>query len=369
MKKVKSVLTNMAYQMATARFHLIHKNEVKKILRNIEEVKGKSDSKLIKLSDEYANDVFGWQGYAPWLYVYSAITGSFKEGWIPDNYFGRVVVPSLQGYYGKVSNLKPFVSKVFDYTVFPDLAYYVNGLYFSKNTEVLNEKDISNILFKDFEQVVYKLDNSLQGGAVFFFEKSSFDIRKIHNLGNGVFQQYIQQHPFFEELIPASVATLRITTVVDDRGMISVRAAYLRLGRNADTHVKSTSHIRIPVDTKSGELNKYGYLNTWLTVDRHPDTHVLFEKRKIPSYKKCVSTALELHRSIPFVRCVGWDMIIDNNATVKIMEWNGYHNDIKFSEAIQGPCFSDLGWEELWKENLNKKIKMELNFQFEGKHR
>ena len=77
---------------------------------------------------------------------------------------------------------------------------------------------------------------------------------------------------------------------------------------------------------------------------------------------------MELHRSIPFVRSIGWDLIIDINDTVKVMEWNGYHNDIKFSEATQGPCFSDLGWEKLWKENLNKKIKMDLNWQFEGKH-
>jgi hypothetical protein len=32
------------------------------------------------------------------------------------------------------------------------------------------------------------------------------------------------------------------------------------------------------------------------------------------------------------------------------MEWNGTYNDIKFSEATQGPCFADLGWERLWKE-------------------
>jgi hypothetical protein len=29
------------------------------------------------------------------------------------------------------------------------------------------------------------------------------------------------------------------------------------------------------------------------------------------------------------------------------MEWNGEHNDVKSSEATQGPCFSDLNWERL----------------------
>jgi hypothetical protein len=29
------------------------------------------------------------------------------------------------------------------------------------------------------------------------------------------------------------------------------------------------------------------------------------------------------------------------------MEWNAEHNDIKFSEATQGPCFADLRWDRL----------------------
>jgi hypothetical protein len=35
------------------------------------------------------------------------------------------------------------------------------------------------------------------------------------------------------------------------------------------------------------------------------------------------------------------------------MEWNGWHNDIKFSEAADGPCFADLGWQNLWRLKLN----------------
>jgi hypothetical protein len=34
------------------------------------------------------------------------------------------------------------------------------------------------------------------------------------------------------------------------------------------------------------------------------------------------------------------------NDNVQVMEWNGFHNDIKFSEATQGPCFADLGFQK-----------------------
>jgi hypothetical protein len=32
------------------------------------------------------------------------------------------------------------------------------------------------------------------------------------------------------------------------------------------------------------------------------------------------------------------------------MEWNGSFPGIKFHEATQGPCFDDLGWEQLTEE-------------------
>ena len=348
LKKTYSLTRFLSEKIFIYKFHQIHKNQAKDILKSIESVKGKTDPKFIRLSDEYAGDALGWRGYAPWLYVYSAVAEDFKEGWIPDNYYGRIVVPAMQGDYGRASHLKALTNSIFKKSVFPDIAYHINGLWFSHHKEVIHENELKDIIFKNSEVVVFKVDNAGQGKGVFLFKKASFDMLKMQALGNGVLQDYIDQHEFFEALMPTSVATLRITTVVDDGGDYAVRACYLRLGRTGDTNVKSISHIRIPIDLKSGELDAQGYLTNWQTIDEHPDTHIAFAKRKIPDFNKIVSTALALHKLIPHVRCIGWDMIIDKHNNVKVMEWNGTHNDIKFSEATQGPCFSDLKWERLW---------------------
>ncbi len=333
-----------------SKYHRLHKNQAKAIITDLELVKGKTNPKLIKLSDEYARDVLGWRGYAPWLYVYSAVAGDFKEGWIPDNYYGMVVIPATQGRYLELSPLKALTNQLFQKSVFPDVAYYVNGLFFGKNGSALDESEVKELLFRNREMVVYKLEGSSRGKGIFLFDKNSFDTKKVQVLGNGVFQDYIDQHQFFKEYMPSSVATLRITTIIDECGNASFRACYLRLGRSVDTHVKASSLIRISVNLKTGELDALGYLTTWLTVDKHPDTDIAFAGRRIPNFDNCVSTALELHRLIPYVRCIGWDMVVDKDNDVKVMEWNSGHNDIKFSEATQGPCFSDLGWERLWQQ-------------------
>jgi hypothetical protein len=111
--------------------------------------------------------------------------------------------------------------------------------------------------------------------------------------------------------------------------------------------VQSNSHVRIPVDCLTGELSETGYLTDWTVVRAHPDSKIRFAGVTIPSFDECVATVLALHQKVLFDRCVGWDLAIAADGTVKVMECNAEHNDIKFSEATQGPCFADLRWDRL----------------------
>lgn len=329
------------------RRHLRQNRQATKVLTSIENARGKTDPALLQRCDEYASDILGWKGYAPWLYVYTATAGTFKEGWIPDNFYGAFVVPATSGRYGDVSHLKPLSRSVFSSEMFPDVASYVNGFFYDKDLQVVRDEHLESILFNDRTKVVYKTDESLQGLGVHVFDRSSFNIEKIRSLPSGVFQEYLHQHPLLAELMPSSVATLRVTTVIDDSGLCSARAAYVRIGRSADTHVQSKSHIRVGVDLESGNFCSEGYPPDWVPIDRHPDTKIFFAGRRVPEFDKCLSSVINLHYRMPFVRSIGWDVTVDRHNQVKIMEWNGTHNGIEFSEAIQGPCFRDLHWEEL----------------------
>ena len=333
--------------IANYRYHFIQKGRAKRILRRVESAKGRTHPKLVKTSNEYARDVLGWVGYAPWLHVYCSVANEFRNGWIPDNYYRLVVIPAIKGDYDGLSYLRSLGPKMFGYELLPDVGYCVNGLFLSRAYDVLDQANITDSLFKQSDRIVFKLDNSLQGRDIFILDRRSFDVDRLRSLGNGTFQNYIAQHPFFREFMPDSVATLRITTVMASDGEVSFRAGYLRFGRANETNVKSASHIRVPFNER-GVLDAQAYMANWLTTDRHPDTGVPFAGRIIPHCDKCVSAALQLQRLVPHARCVGWDMIVDQDSEVKLMEWNSSHNDVKFAEASQGPCFSDLGWERLW---------------------
>ena len=302
-------------------YHLSSKRTALKILKRIQSVKGKTSNHLIKSSDKYALDILGWKGYALWLYVYSALNQEFKESWIPPNYFGKVVVPQLKRNYGNIADCNSLTSRLFKSALFPDYVYYVNGLWLSTEYQVLTKKEVLEMINKKSDRFVYKIDNSLQGKRVHIIENNKFDIEKLQMLGNGVLQNYINQHLFLKAIMPNSVATSRITSVINNNGIISVRACFLWVSGCSDTHVRSISNISILVNFSTGLLEKYGYTTGFIQIESHPDTSFVFENKEIPNFTNCIDTVHTLHKTVPLTRSVGWDMIIDLNNNVKVMEW------------------------------------------------
>lgn len=346
---VKRYAKRAGCALVSSVYHHMQARQARQALRGAMQDSGRLSVDLRHQCHQYAHEVLGWSGYAPWLYVYATVAGEFRHGWVPDNYYGHVVVPRIKGMYGNVSNRKALTSMLFSSDAFPDLAYRVNGLTYSRTGTLIEDRAILRILFEDTEVVVFKAEGSSQGHSVTVFRADDLNESALDRLGNGVFQTYVRQHSFFSEFASSSAATLRLTTAVDGSGAASVRACYLRLPRQADTHVRSASAVRVPVDPRSGRLDERGYLPSWSQIDRHPDSGAQFSGATIPHFDAFVTTVVSLHDRIPFVRAIGWDAIVDDQNEIRIFEWNGEHNGVKFTEATQGPCFADLGWEHLWK--------------------
>lgn len=328
------------------------KKRALKALNIIESYKGKTSPKLIKLSNEYAEDVLGNKTHAPWLYAYSAFQGKFEEGWIPDSYYKKEVVPKINGDYGKIADRNFITSFLFPETELLDLAYFINGKFCTPKSKIIDPKNIKDHLFEKHEKIVYKLENKKRGKGVFILDKNNFNPAnyQLNSNNNGVFQKFIKQHPFFSEFTDNSVATLRVTTVSDKLGNISAKAAYIRFGRDKDTHIKYNSVIAVPVNINTGELYAKGYINDWLPINAHPDSKTMFQQKVIPHFDKCLEKATQMHSIVPFMGCLGWDLTVDNLEKVQLIEVNGINNGIKLSEAANGPCFKNLNWENLWKE-------------------
>lgn len=299
---------------------------------------------------EYAVETLGSVRFMPWLRAYSAFRGSFSEGLIPDNYFGRVVVPLSLGPYSNIE-AKTLSRRILGADEIPDLAYYVNGTWIDTSNNQVSAEDVQRLLFSKSSVVFAKQDLSYRGHGVFRITRDRFDQRKLESLGNLVIQAGIQQHSFFDDIISGSVATVRITTVKANGLPTEKRAAYLRIARNSEELVSSHSALRIPLIDEAGTLGNYAAFPDWSTCPAHPDTGFKFEGTAVPEFARAVSFCKKLHDRIPHIMIIGWDLAIRSDGEPVLMEWNADHPDIKFSEASTGPCFLGLGWERLLRKS------------------
>jgi hypothetical protein len=329
------------------KFDQLHKSQAHAALRTIEDFASrKLASRDRRQADEYSEQVLGGRQYAPWLYVYSLVRGEFRTGWIPDNYFARYVVPKVNSGLGVVTDFKTLTNRILRTDSLPDIAYYIGGHFYDRSLSPLRNEEFVALLRRD-SHVFLKKDRSGRGLGVMRMKPTDIDADTFGQFGDCVIQRAICQHRFFDGIVAGSVATIRVTTVKQPTGNVDFRAAYLRLGRANTSWVQSDNSVRVAILSQDGDLDAYGYTESWRPWTAHPDTGFVFADTRIPFFEAMVAACLDLHRVVPHFGIVGWDVTLDRDEKVTLIEWNGEHCDIKFSEATTGPNFLGLGWENL----------------------
>ena len=86
--------------------------EADRIIRQMEKDGNRSVPAALRLAEAYAMEVLGSPLYAPWLKVYTTAAGEFREGWIPDNYYGKEVITRIDGRYRSAADAKTFINRV-----------------------------------------------------------------------------------------------------------------------------------------------------------------------------------------------------------------------------------------------------------------
>jgi hypothetical protein len=274
------------------------------------------------------------------------VNGKFQEGWMPDNFFRKLVCPRINKGLTQVPDVKTLSNVVLRTEALPDIAYYIDGIFYNKELCVENIHKLRENLSASNREVFVKKDHSGSGMGVIKMAIEELTKDNLQKIGNCVIQSSIKQHAFFEEIMSGPIATVRITTVKDNSGRIGRRAAYLRLGRKDTAWIQSNNSVRVPIVNQRGELDTFGYTNDWRRWLSHPDSGVSFEKRVIPKFKEAVEVCIGLHNKVPHFTIIGWDIAISDNDRIELLEWNANHPSIRLSEATTGPCFLGLGWEK-----------------------
>ncbi len=203
-------------------------------------------------------------------------------------------------------------------------------------------------------EVFIKADGTRRGLGIAKPTTNEVNEDAFRRTGNCVVQAPVRQHAFFDRFVSGPVATIRIVTVKEPDGKVGARASYLKLGRKDAAWIAAGQSVKVAVVGDDGDLDTLGYTKDWRCWPHHPDTRTSFQNRRIPMFKEAVERCVQLHASVPHLHVIGWDVAIDDDRRVRLLESNGYHCGIRFPEAAMGPCFIGLNWERLGRDRGNR---------------
>lgn len=150
-----------------------------------------------------------------------------------------------------------------------------------------------------------------------------------------VVQELVQQSDALATLNNSSVNTFRVISYICD-DQLHICPIALRLGRNgADKDNIHYGGISIGVKP-DGTLRKQAFTEYGEAYAAHPDSKVVFEGYFIPSANRLGETAKRLHACVPWLKIISWDLTIDSDETITLIEMNTVGQSAWFPQMVNG---------------------------------
>ena len=164
--------------------------------------------------------------------------------------------------------------------------------------------------------------------------KKKIDIdgfRKIINsLDTYLVTEFIEQGDFARRFFPDTANTIRLTTFYDNvTSKTFIPYSFMRFGRKNSIPADNISQggIFSMIDVNTGQLTEAFEIVKFQKPNllaRHPDTNECIKGAVIPEWEKLKEFFIRLGSIInPFIKIVGWDIILTNDSFVVLEGNNG----------------------------------------------
>lgn len=328
----------------------------KQHFRNIESMRSggmftKLSSKQEKEIQEYFLKYFGKKVNLKWHEYFYYVNKDFSPKYMPTYiYYGKIIPKLNDSRIGVVYSDKNMIGKLVGgrvkypktYTKAINGVFYVDDSIVSKGDAIAACLDIKDGIIK------HSIESS-QGKSVLRFKSSNGNVdgkdcpKTMQELfdsykTNFVVQDAIQQHPEMMKLNPTSLNTIRVMTYWSKKGIVALYSVVRmgRLGSVVDNASAGGIYCGVNPD---GTLKEEAYTLSPLTVHKKTDTGIILKDFKIPMYDKIKAKAIELHQQLPYSKFIGWDLCLDADNEIELVEINA--NCPGLFQAATGPAFGD----------------------------
>ena len=272
-----------------------------------------------------------------WSRIYKKIRG------FSPYYLGALWNQEIDHKVNPTSQVVALENKALCDVFFPDLNFpkpYVrslNGSLYDGQMNYINMDDAVRILNGKERFVIKPSVDSMQGKGVTVVDvNKSSDMETLLKASgkNFIAQEALQQLRIIEELNPTSLNCFRITSMYFN-GRFGFAAA-LKVGKRGATKDNWNSAYWVGVD-ENGCLLEYGFDYKTDKVYQ-TDNGIKFQGFKIPSFDHLIEFVEEKHKKyFPHCGIIGWDITIDSEGAVRVIETNLKNPGTQIEQLCSGP--------------------------------
>lgn len=311
-----------------------------------------------KQFDDFWKINYGKKISSKWHRLYEAMNGVFNVQYFPEK-LSTTKLEFLKNdfYYCSIYEDKNLNDILFNNrikNVRTPRTYFscASGICYDGNNCLISKEDLTKKLSGIGEAVIKPATNSCSGKNIkivnFINGINVKDGEKVENVlkcygKDFIIQEKVKAHNDLKTIYPNSINTFRVITYILNNE-IKTAPVVLRIGSGGgEVDNIHAGGIAVVVDN-DGEIKtcayKLGYGDMVKKYEKHPDTGVQFAGYKIPLVKEIVKAAKELHKFIKHVGLISWDLTLNDDGEVVVIEANYQNHSVWFPQIIFGqPIF------------------------------
>lgn len=351
--KLLSIFIFFSLRIYRKSLKLSHKIKWKRKVKRLIRLKGSK-----KLTNDQKQDIKAfYAGFnlhkisSYWHQYYYSCNGQVSVEYIPEDLFYVEMEPNL--------NRTVFVDVLADKnllaTLFPEVAQpqtvfkNINGFYYC-NDELVAEEYVLKLCETDFEMVIKPTLDTGGGKNVIVF-KCSNGLTNWRNYSlikllkgykkDYIVQKLVEQHSKMKVLNSTSLNTFRVMSYLTGN-KVDILSIIVRMGKEGSRTDNSTGGGLSCGVNPDGTLKRVGYNNNTGNSFTETEAGIKFEDIKLPFMEQINRTVIDLHKRVPYFRLISWDLAIDVDEKVILIEYNIKGQDINFHQLNNGPVLKEL---------------------------
>lgn len=288
---------------------------------------------------------YGFKVSSAFPEIYKRCNGIESDKYIPASLYFYYISP----YLVNMNLSMAYVDKNMYFRHFPGVRqpktifHNMSGRFYTEDmTEVSMEETVNLLVTKDRFIVKPSIESGrgrdvklVNRGGILTIEQVLKDYES-----NYIIQEIVKQYPTMARLNETSLNTIRLYTyrVIGTGEYVLLGSAVRFGGKGAyrDNACTGGGFCKVNKDgSVADEIHNYCRFG-WGSLKAEKG----IENLVIPNYDKVIETVLNLHKTIPYMDLIGWDIAVDEEGVPTLIELNQYP-DCEFIQIFNGPMFGD----------------------------